>query len=88
MYRSTYYPKVYLKKYFKRLTEIFESTYQYSKCEIKLEYETMKMKYHDDPEIFINTLEKLERQMKDYFNINILDEYIITKLIKTLPKEY
>ena len=52
------------------------------------EYKSMKMKNNEDPELFINTLEKLSRRMKEDFNVNILDEDIITKVLNTLPRDY
>ena len=39
----------------------------------------MKMKTHEDPELFINTLEKLSRRMNEDFNMKILDEDIIIR---------
>ena len=48
----------------------------------------MKMKNNEDPELFINTLEKLARRMNEDFNMKILDEDIITKVLNTLPREY
>ena len=73
---------------FKKLKEKFESTSQDDRCEIKLEYESLKMRNNEDPELFINTLEKLERRMNKDINMNILDEDIITKVLNTLPREY
>ena len=73
---------------FKKLKEKFESTSQDARCEIKLEYESMKMKSHKDPELFINTLEKLARRMNEDFDMKIIDEDIITKVLNTLPREY
>ena len=46
------------------------------------------MKNNEDPELFINTLEKLDRRMKEDFNMKILDEDIITKVLNTLPRDY
>ena len=48
----------------------------------------MKMKTHEDPELFINTLEKLSRRMNEDFDMKIIDEDIITKVLNTLPREY
>ena len=73
---------------FKKLKENFESTSQDERCEIKLEYESMKMKSHEDPELFINTMEKLSRRMNEDFNMKILEEDIITKALNTLPRDY
>ena len=46
------------------------------------------MKNNEEPEFFINTLEKLSRRMKEDFNMKILDEDIITKVLNTLPRVY
>ena len=46
------------------------------------------MKNNEDPELFINTLEKLSRRMNEDFNMKILDEDIITKVLNTLPRDY
>ena len=46
------------------------------------------MKNNEDPEVFINTLEKLERRMNEDFDMKIIDEDIITKVLNTLPREY
>ena len=70
------------------MKEKFESTSQDARCEIKLEYESMKMKNNEDPEMFINTMEKLSRRINKDFNMKILDEYIITKVLNTLPRDY
>ena len=48
----------------------------------------MKMKTHEDPELFINTLEKLARRMNEDFDMKIIDEDIITKILNTLTREY
>ena len=48
----------------------------------------MKMKINEDPELFINTLEKLSRRMNEDFNRKILDEDTITKVLNTLPIDY
>ena len=88
MARSNDHPQGCFRTAFKKLKEKFESTSQASRCEIKLEYESMKMKTHEDPELFINTLEKLSRSMKEDFYMKTLDEDIINKVLKTLPREY
>ena len=46
------------------------------------------MRNSEDPELFINTLEKLSRRMNEDFNTKIIDEDIITKVLRTLPIEY
>ena len=46
------------------------------------------MKTHEDPDLFINTLEKLDRRMNEFFDMKIIDEDIITKVLNTLPREY
>ena len=46
------------------------------------------MRKNEDPELFINTLEKLSIRMNEDFNMKILDEDIITKVLNTLPREY
>ena len=81
MARSNDHPQGYFRTAFKKLKEKFESTSQASRCEIKLEYESMKMKTHEDPELFINTLEKLSRRMNEDFDMTIIDEDIITKVL-------
>ena len=48
----------------------------------------MKLKNNEDPDLFINTLEKLVRRMNEDFNMKILDEDIITKVLNTLPRDY
>ena len=48
----------------------------------------MKMKSHKDPDLFINTLDKLSRRMNEDFDMKIIDEDIITKVLNTLPREY
>ena len=48
----------------------------------------MKMKTQEDPEVFINTLEKLSRRMNEYLDMKIIDEDIITKVLNKLPREY
>ena len=53
-----------------------------------LEYEEMNMKSNEDPELFINTLEKLSRRMNEDFNMKILDEDIINNVLNTLPRDY
>ena len=88
MERSTYHTRGFFSTAFKKLKEKFESTSQDSSFEIKLEYESMKMRNHEDPEIFINTLEKLSRIMNEDFYMKILDKYITTKVLNTLPREY
>ena len=88
MSRSNYQPQGCFSTSFKKLKEKFESTSQSSRCEIKLEYETLKMKNNEDPELFINTLEKLSRRMNEDFNMKILDEDIINKVLNTLPRDY
>ena len=88
MARSNDHPQGCFRTEFRKLKEKFESTSQASRCEIKLEYESMKMKSNEDPELFINTLEKLSRRMNDDFDMKILDEDIITKVLNTLPREY
>ena len=88
MARSKNHPLVCFRTAFKKLKEKFEPTSQSARCEIKLEYESMKMKNNEDPELFINTLEKLDRRMNEYFNMKILDEDIITKVLNTLPRDY
>ena len=49
MERSNNHPQVCFRTAFKKLKEKFESTSQDARCEIKLEYESMKMKTHEDP---------------------------------------
>ena len=88
MARSNDHPQGCFRTAFKKLKEKFESTSQDARCEIKLEYESMKMKTHEDPELFINTLEKLSRRMNEDFDMKIIDEDIITKVLNTLPREY
>ena len=88
MARSNDHPQGCFRTAFKKLKEKFESTSQDSRCEIKLEYESMKMKSNEDPELFINTLEKLSRRMNEDFNMKILYEDIITKVLNTLPRDY
>ena len=56
MARSNDHPQGCFRTEFKKLKEKFESTSQAARCEIKLEYETLKMKNNEDPELFINTL--------------------------------
>ena len=48
----------------------------------------MTMKNNEDPEIFINTLEKLSRRMNEDFRMNIQDKDIITKVLNTFLREY
>ena len=88
MERSKDHPQRCFRTAFKKLKEKFESTSKAERCEIKLEYESLKMKSHEDPETFINTLEKLARRMNEDFDMKIIDEYIITKVLNTLPREY
>ena len=88
MERSNDHPQGCFRTAFRKLKEKFESTSQSERCEIKLEYESMKMKINEDPDLFINTLEKISRRMNEDFNMNILDEDIITKVLNTLPREY
>ena len=88
MARSNDHPQGCFSTEFKKLKEKFESTSQAARCEIKLEYESMKMKTHEDPELFINTLEKFSRRMNEDFDMKIIDEDIITKVLNTLPREY
>ena len=88
MARSNDHPQGCFRTAFKKLKEKFESTSQAARCEIKLEYESMKMKTQEDPELFINTLEKLARRMNEDFDMKIIDEDIITKVLNTLPREY
>ena len=88
MERSKDHPQGCFRKSFKKLKGKFESTSQDARFEIKLEYESMKMKRNEDPELFINTLEKLSRRMNEDFNMKILDEDIITKVLNTLPRDY
>ena len=86
MARSNDHPQCCFRTAFRKLKEKFESTSQSARCEIKLEYESMNMKSNEDPDLFINTLEKLSRRMKEDFNMKILDEYIITKVLNSLPR--
>ena len=88
MERSTDHPQGCFRKEFKKLKEKFESNSQDAYFEITLEYEYMKMRNNEDPELFINTLEKLYQRMKKDFYMKILDEDIINKVLKTLPREY
>ena len=88
MERSNDHPQGCFRTAFKKLKENFESTSQAARYKIKLEYESMKMKTHEDPEIFINTLEKLERRMNEDFDMKIIDKDIIKKVLNTLPREY
>ena len=46
------------------------------------------MRNNEDPELFINNLEKLSRRMKEDFNMNILYKDIITKVLNTLTRDY
>ena len=46
------------------------------------------MRNNEDPELFINTLEKLARRMNEDFKMNIIDEEIINKVLNTLPRDY
>ena len=46
------------------------------------------MSNNEYPEFFINSLEKLSRRMNEDFNMKILDEDIITKVLNTLPRDY
>lgn len=46
------------------------------------------MKKNEDPDIFINTLEKFYRIMVKDFNMKILYEDIINKVLNKLPREY
>ena len=68
------HPHGFFRTEFKKLKENFQSTSQDACCEIKLEYESMNMRNNEEPELFINTLDKLERRMNEDFNMNILDE--------------
>ena len=88
MTRSNDHPQGCFRTSFRMLKEKFESTSQAALCEIKLEYESLRMKNNEDPEFFINTLDKLSRRMNKDFNMKILDEYIITKALNTLPRDY
>ena len=56
MSRTDEFPLGCLRTAFMRLKEKFESTTQAARCEVKLEYEQMKMKVSEDPEVFINNL--------------------------------
>ena len=56
MERSDDHPQGCFRTSLKKIKEKFESTSQYSLCDIKLEYESMKMRNNEDPELFINTL--------------------------------
>ena len=85
---SNDHPQGCLRASFRKLKGKFESTSQDSRCEIKLEYESLKVKNNEDPELFINTLEKLSRRMNEDFNMNILDEDIITKVLNTIERDY
>lgn len=71
-----------------RLSEKFESTSQASKCQIKSEYEGLVMMVNQDPEIFITDLEKLRWILEDKFSVKNDDDYLIAKIINSLPKEY
>ena len=52
MARSNDHPQGFFRTEFKKLKEKFESTSQASRCEIKLEYENLKMKTQS----FLSTL--------------------------------
>ena len=52
----------------------------------KLEYQSMKMKSHKEPDLFINSLEKLARRMNEDFDMKIIDEDNITKVLNTLTR--
>ena len=65
MERSTDHLQGLFRIAFKELKEKFEYTSQDSHCEIKLEFESMKIRNHEDPEILINTMEKLSRRMNE-----------------------
>ena len=82
--RSNDHPQGCFRTEFKKLKENFESTSQADRCEIKLEYESLKMRNNEDRELFINTLEKLSRMMNEDFKMKILDKDIITKVQNTL----
>ena len=86
MARSNDHPQVCFRTSFKKLKENFESISQDAICEIKLEYDSMKMKSNKDPDLFINTLEKLARRMNEDFDMKIIEEDIIKKVLNTLPR--
>ena len=88
MARSNYHPQGCFRTEFRKLKENFDSDSQDARCEIKLEYESLKMNNNEDPELFINNLEKISRRMNEDFNMKILDEDIITKVLDTLPRDY
>ena len=88
MERSTDHHQGFFSTEFKKLKEKFESTSQDTCFEIKIEYESMKMRRNEDPYIFINTLEKLSRRINEELKMKILNENIITKVLNTLPREY
>ena len=49
MARSNDHPQGCFRTEFRKLKENFESTSQVDRCEIKLEYEIMRMKNNEDP---------------------------------------
>ena len=88
MARSNDHPQGCFRTELRKLKEKFESTSKADRCEINLEYDSMMMKSHEYPELFINTLDKLKRRMNEDFDMKIIYEDIITKAINTLPREY
>ncbi len=86
--RTDQYPMGCTNTAFSRLKEKFDSTTQAERCEHKLEYESLRMKKEDDPEVFINQLEKIGMRMKEDFNMEILEDDLISKVLNTLPPIY
>ena len=48
----------------------------------------MKISNNEGTELFINTMEKLSRRMKEDFNGKIFEKDIINKVLNTLKREY
>ncbi len=47
-----------------------------------------KMKATDDPEVFINEREKIGMRMRDYFNMDISEDDMVSRILNSLPPVY
>ena len=86
--RYTLFTLVCTNKELNRLKDNFEFTKKYSRCEFKMEFESMKMKGSEDTELFIHNIEKFSMSMKEDLRMIIVDDDIISIFLKSLTTSY
>ena len=71
-----------------KLKEKFESSSQAAKCNTSREYETLSLRYNEDPEVFITKMDKIRWRLNVKFKQKITEEYMMIKIINGFPREY